>query len=308
MNALKFISKRPNITINKYGWNYLLLLPGAIYFLVFCYAPMYGLIIAFKDFNIVKGVAASPWAGWKYFEQLFTDPMFIRAFRNTLIISFFKIIITFPFPIVMALMLNEMPGIKLKKAIQTAIYIPYFISWAVIGGIVYALASPATGLLPVISNLLGVESVNIMMKSEWFRPLLILSAMWKTAGWNTIVFLASLTAINTELYEAAALDGANRMQRVWHVSLPGIRSIVAIMFLLRIGQTMNAGFAQVMSMLNPIVQEVGEIIETYIFKVGIMDQRYSFTTAVGLVNSIIVLVLVLATNIIARKSGEEGLW
>jgi len=292
--------------VAKNKWIYIFLLPGIAYFLYFHYFPMYGLHIAFKDYNVLLGFAKSPWAGLKHFRVLFKDPMFYRIFRNTMLICLYKLLVGFPFPILISLFLNEIRLLAFKRTIQSIIYVPHFISWPVIGGITYALLSPQWGAIAGIFELLHIEPVNFLTSKEHFRGILVMTSLWKTFGWNTIVYLAALTMIDPELYEAAMIDGAGRFRRMWHVSVPGIMHVIVILLLLRVGTILDTGFDQVMSLANPMVLEVAEIFDTYTYKVGILEWRFSYTTAVGLFKSAIGLVLVVGANSISRKVYRQG--
>jgi len=226
--------------MRKNKWYYILLLPGIIYFLVYKYFPMFGLIIAFNNYSISAGIAGyftSDWVGLEHFRTLFTDTLFLRALRNTVLISFYKVFFGLPFPIIISLMLNEVRTQKLKRTVQSAIYVPHFISWAVLGGVVYSLLSPEYGLVNEISRLFNGPKLNLLMSTKYFRAVLVGSEMWKETGWNTIIYLAALSSINPELHDASKIDGAGRFKRMWHVSLPGINHIIFILLLLRIASS-----------------------------------------------------------------------
>lgn len=289
---------------------YLLFLPVLAWFIIFRYLPMFGIVIAFKDYSIFKGIADSPWIGFLNFDQVFHSSSFVKALRNTLLISFGNLFFSFPAPIIFALMLNEMRFMKLKRVVQTISYLPHFISWSVVGGIAYILLSPTTGVINSMLNACGNESINFLGSNKWFRPVLIISNVWKTFGWNSIIYLAALTGVDEELYEAAYIDGANRFQRIFHITVPSIANIIVVMLILSIGRILNIDFEQVFSMINDMVIEVGETLEYYIYRVGLYDaNNFALATAVGFIKSLIGLVLVLTTNAISKRFGDGyGIW
>lgn len=289
--------------INKYKYHYLLLLPGLIYFVIFKYVPMGGILIAFKDYKLAMGVFDSPWAGLKWFRILFDAPDFWVALKNTIIISFYKLIFGFPAPIVLALLLNEVMRSWFKRIIQTIVYFPHFLSWVVLGGMLFTLLSPSTGILAV----LGFESSPIM-QPENFRSLLVWSNIWKEAGWGTIIYLAAMSGINPELYEAARIDGANRFQLVTRITLPSIANTIVILLILRTGHILNAGFDQVFILYNPLVYSVADILDTYVYRVGLTMGRFALASAAGLFQSLVGLLLLLFANWASRRLGGSGLW
>lgn len=287
---------------------YVMALPALLFLLIFKYVPMYGVIIAFKDYNLIQGVMNSPWVGLQHFRELFMFDEFPQVVRNTLIISMIKLIFGFPAPIVLALLLNELILPRFKRIVQTVTYVPHFISWVVVGGIVIDLLSPNTGIVNKVIQALGFQPVFFMSDERWFRWILVFSDIWKEAGWGAIVYLAALLGINDELFQAATVDGAGRLRQIWHVSLPGIRSTIVILLLLRIGHVFDAGFEQVLVMYNPTVYQVADIIDTYVFRVGLGQMQFGLTTAAGLFKSAIGCVLLVAANWIARKMGEDGIF
>lgn len=289
---------------------FLMFLPGFLFILIFSYAPMYGLILAFKDFNIGKGIWNSPWVGLKNFETFFSSPSALTAFANTLKISLLKLLFNFPAPILLALMLNEMRPGPVKKAAQTISYLPHFISWIIVAGILNSLLSPSTGTVNYIIKALGGQPVLFLTDTKWFRSILIISGIWKEIGWGSVIYLAALCSVPAEQYESAKIDGANRMQRLLYITLPSMKSIVSIMLLMQAGNIMNAGFDQVFNLYSTSVYEVGDIIDTYVYRLGIGQMMYSFNTAVGLFKSVINFVLVLAVNLVTKKmnDGESVLY
>lgn len=293
--------------INKHKYLYILLLPGVLYFIMFRYMPMFGLVIAFKDYDIFKGIWESNWVGMQNFVRVFGARDFRQIFGNTMVISFMKILFGFPVPIVLALMLNEIRSLSFKRFSQTVLYLPHFLSWVVIGGIMLNLFSPSYGMVGIIFDFFGLEPVNYLASKSHFRAILILSDIWKESGWGTIVYLAALTQIDPNLYEAASIDGASKMKQVLHVTLPAISGIIVMLLILRIGRLMNAGFQQIMVLQNPAVQSISDIFDTYVYRTGLMRGQYSFAATIDMFKSVVALVLVVGTDRISKYFGEEGL-
>jgi len=289
--------------IRKHKHYFLLLAPGIIYFLLFNYWPMLGITIAFKDFRLMDGVLGSPWAGLKWFHLLFQSPDFWVALRNTVIISFYKLIFNFPAPILLALLLNEVYHTGFKRIVQTIVYFPHFVSWVILGGILFSLFSTGSGLLALFG-----QSVSPLMDPGKFRSMLVLTEMWKEVGWSTIIYLAAISGINPELYDAARMDGANRYHLIRHITLPSIAGTIVILLILRTGHILNVGFDQIFILYNPLVYNVADVLETYVYRVGITMGRYSFATAAGLFQSVVGLLLLLFTNRVAKRFGEQGIW
>ena len=286
---------------------YLLMVPGLLYFVLFRYLPMFGLVIAFKDYNIFKGIWASDWVGLANFEALVHSSDFWNVMKNTLVISLTKILIGFPIPILLAILLNDIKSMRFKRVTQTFLYLPHFLSWVVIGGIMLNLFSPVFGLAGEVFRTLGIEPVNIMAKKGSIFWVVIFSDVWKEAGWSTIVFLAALTQVDESLYEAAKMDGANKFKQMLHITLPCISSIVIVMLILRIGKVMNAGFEQILVLQNPITMESIDIFDTYVYREGLGRGSYSFAAAVDTFKSVIALMLVTSANKISKMFGEEGI-
>ncbi len=291
-------------------WNqrylYLLLLPGMLYMLVFRYMPMAGLQLAFKTYNARLGIWGSVWNDFANFIRLFKTPDFWTAFRNTLIISFGRLIVEFPFPIILAILLNEFRFNRLKRFYQTVFTFPYFLSWVLIGSILTTFLS-STGPLNQIITALGGDTVNLLSSKTAFRWLLFLTDVWKTAGWSCIIYMAASAGINEELYESAAIDGADRLQRIWHVTLPGLKPTIIVMFILQVGQMMNSGFDQVFNMYNATVYSVADILDTYVYRISFETVTdYGFSTAVGLFKSVINLILILVVNHFSKYFTEDG--
>ncbi len=294
-------------TIKGYKALYLLMVPGLLYFILFRYVPMFGLVIAFKDYDIFKGIWESEWVGLQNFRDLIDSPDFWNVMKNTLVISFVKILIGFPIPILLAILLNEIRHVRFKKVIQTCIYLPHFLSWVVISGIMLNLFSPVFGLAGTFFRTFGLEPVNIMAQKGTIFWVVIFSDIWKEAGWSTIVFLAALTQVDMNLYEAAKMDGANKIQQMIHITIPAISSIIIVMLILRIGKIMNAGFEQILVLQNPVTRESIDIFDTYVYREGLQMGSYSFAATVDTFKSVIALILVTSANKISKLFGEEGL-
>jgi putative aldouronate transport system permease protein len=288
---------------------YMLLLPGLLYFIIYRYLPMAGLVIAFKDFNFSQGIFGSPWIGIRNFKFIFTQNYaFYSLLANTLLINFYKLIFGFPVPIIIALMLNEIRNARLKKFMQSSVYLPYFVSWVIFGGIVMQLLSPTDGIVNEAIKLFGGQPIFFMTDPKWFRSTIVFSDIWKTAGWNSILYLAAITGVDETLYDAAYIDGANKLQLIWHVTLPGISDTIAVLLLLNIGVILNVGFEQMYVMYSPAVYNVGDILSTYVYRVGIGQARFSMATAIGLFQSFIGFVLICTSNFILKRTTGKSLW
>lgn len=305
------------LPLHKQIWKYrlilLMLAPAFIYFIIFRYGPMIGLIIAFQDYtprigqNFVTAIIKGKWVGLKYFEFFLSNTNSLNALRNTILISLYKLFIGFPFPILLALMLNELKSLRFKKVVQTISYLPHFMSWVILAGILRVLFSPDYGVIIPLFDILKIERVNLLGDARYFRGMLVISEMWQNAGWDSVIYLAALSSLDMELYEAARIDGANRFQQLWSITLPGIASTIIIMFILRIGLIMNAGFDQVFNLLNAAITDVGDIIDTFVYRVGLQQAQYSFSTAIGFFKSLTGFILVLITNRIVKLFGYEGI-
>ena len=293
--------------ISKNKYLYMLLIPGVIWVLLFKYWPIYGIVIAFKDFQIFKGINESPWVGFEQFQRLFADRNFWPVFRNTVIISFYKIICGFPAPIIIVLMLNELKSKFAKKGIQTIIYYPHFFSWVIVSGLMFTLLSP-NGLINSFRVFFGGENIIWFAEKKYFRGILVVSEIWKESGWGTVMYLAALSGVDLQLYEAATVDGANRMQKLINITLPSIVPTIVIILILRTGHIMEAGFEQTLLLLNANVREVGEIIDTYVYRIGMELKEYSFSSAVGLFKSVVNLIFILSMNYFVKKIGQDSLF
>ncbi|ADI11748.1 binding-protein-dependent transport systems inner membrane component [Streptomyces bingchenggensis BCW-1] len=292
----------------RYRWLYLLLLPGVLYFLIFRYLPMFGLVIAFQDYLPFLGISGSPWVGFQHFEELFSSPDFPRIMGNTLFLAALNILIVFPAPIIVALMLNELRVQVVKRSIQSLIYIPHFLSWTIVASLTYLLFALDIGAVTSFVNDLTGGNVAFLTDPDWFRPLIILQSLWKATGWGTIIYLAALTSVDPNLYEAAKLDGANRWQQMWHVTLPAIASTVVVMAILSMGNFLDTGFEQIYLMINSLNRPVAEVFDTYVYSLGIEQGSFSYSTAVGMFKAVIGVALVFGSNWIARRFGQRGLF
>lgn len=284
------------------------LIPGMLFLIIFRYAPMYGITIAFKNFSIVKGIWNSPWVGLKQFEYLLKSRDFWRVLNNSLSISVLRMVCGFPAPLLLALMLNEMRAMKYKRTMQTILYLPHFLSWVIVVGLLYNLLSPTTGILNYFRRYVGLTPISFLTDSSRIRGVVILTDIWKSAGWGTIVYMAAMTGIDPSLYEAAMIDGASRLQRIRHITMPGIASTVIVLLILRVGSLMSNGFEEIYLLQNSMTIDVMEVFEVYSYTVGLKEGRYSFSTAVGLFTSVIGCVLLFTTNFLSRRVRGYGLW
>lgn len=292
----------------RLNWDmYLLSVPGLILLIVFSYIPMYGLIVAFKDFNILKGILQSPWSGLEHFEYLFSNKEFLRVIWNTVWISILKLLIGFPVPIIIALMLNEMRNLRVKSVIQTFSYLPHFLSWVVVAGIFIDVLSVNSGIVNEIIKALGGEAQFFMGDPKYFRSVLVASMIWKESGWESIIYLAAMAGIDQELYQAAEIDGAGRFKKMWHITIRSISSTIVILLVLKIGNLLSAGMDQVLVMYNPAVYDVADIIDTYIYRVAFDRLEFGITTAAGLFKSLVGGLLLVLANSFARLIGEDGI-
>lgn len=288
---------------------YFMLLPVIGFYFLFKYVPIVGEIIAFKDYRFADGIFGSQWVGFKHFQMIFQSPDFWRILRNTLVLNLYSLVFGFPVPIILALLLNEIRRNWYKRIVQNMLYIPHFMSWAVLGTIVIAALSPSTGIVNlVLRKLTGGETIYFMAESFWWPIAYTISGIWREAGWGTILYLAAMASIDPQLYEAAKIDGATKLRQIWHVTLPGIRGTIAILLILRMGQMMDVGLEQTLVLQNNSVLDVADVISTYVYRVGLQNMSYSYTTAIGLFQSVISVILVLGVNRLIRLFGERGLW
>jgi len=294
--------------ISRNRFLYALLIPVAIYLILFKYAPMAGEIIAFKNYRLSEGIWGSSWVGFEQFEKLFASRDFYIVLRNTLLLNLYHLVFAFPVPIVLAILLNEVRAEWYKRTLQNLLYIPHFISWVVLGSIVIALLSPSTGVVNTVLKAFGMEPIYFMADKFWWPVSFIVSGIWKEAGFGTILYLAAMSSIDPTLYEAAKIDGASKRRQIWHVTLPGMRSTIAILLILQVGKMMDVGFEQVYTLRNDAVTSVAEVISTFVYTRGLVSLQYSYTTALGLFQSLIALILIVSVNRIIKAMGERGLW
>jgi putative aldouronate transport system permease protein len=287
---------------------YLIFLIPLTSLIIFRYIPIYGIIIAFKDYNYAKGFWGSPWNNFEHFRFLFESHYFGRIVGNTVIISLLKIIIGFPAPIILAILINEVRGSTFKKTVQSISYLPHFLSWVVLSGIVIEIVSPDRGIVGYIYSLLGEPAPNILTSTQLFRPLLVVTYVWQSVGWGSIIYLAAMSGIDPELYESAAIDGANRFQQALRITVPSLIPVITILFILRLGQILNAGFDQIFNLYNPMVYPVADIIDTYVYRIGLIQRQFDFGAAVGLFKNVIGVVLIVGSNAIIRRFSEYGVW
>ncbi|MFC0215284.1 ABC transporter permease [Paenibacillus chartarius] len=286
---------------------YVMAIPGIIFLIVFKYIPLAGSVIAFKDYSVFRGFMDSPWVGLKHFATLFRYPDFARVFGNTLVLGFLRIVIVFPVPVLLALMINEIRKSALKKGIQTALYVPHFLSWVIVAGIVFDLFS-LSGLFNVVLGWFHYDPVLVMQESAYFRVVYVLTSIWKDAGWGTVVYMAAISAIDPQLYESAMIDGASRFKQIRLITFPLLLPTVLVLLLLEIGNFLDLGFDQVFNLQTPMTYSVGDILDTYVFRTGIQQAQYSFATAVGLFQSVIGFILVYIFNRLSKKVSDGGLW
>lgn len=292
----------------KERYLFLLALPGVIYFIIYRYVPMIGSVIAFQEYSPFLGFLESKWVGLKHFRTIFSDAEVVRVLWNTLYLSFLQIVFAFPASIVISLMLNELRSQKMKRVVQSIIYLPHFLSWVIVVGIATVFLK-SNGLVNKLMQLLfGMDSIPFLQSPELFMPIILLEVIWKESGWGTIIFLAALAGVNPSLYEAAIVDGANRWRRIWHITLPALRSTIVILLLLRLGHVLDSGFEQIFLMLNPMTLSVGNVLDTYVYFKGIEQSDFSFGAAVGLFKGMVGFILIIAANKLAKKFGEQGVF
>lgn len=297
--------------LKRYWTLYLLLLVPIIYFLVFRYIPMTYIQIAFKKYSIVQSPWEMPWAGnhgFEYFIKAFSNRDFIFALRNTISLNLLDLVIGFPAPIILALLLNELTFAKFKRVTQTVAYMPHFLSWIIISGMALQLFAPSTGLLNIMLNRLGVESIPFLNDPKHWVATYILLGVWQSVGWNSIIYLAALTGINPELYEAASIDGAGRFKKMWYVTLPGLRSTIIVLLIMNLGRILGSEFDRPYALRNALVDNVSNVISTFVYTNGIRGLQFSLTTAVGLFQSVVCVIFLIGANSLAKKFGERGIW
>lgn len=295
--------------IFKHWQLYVIMIPAVLFYIFFMYKPMWGLQIAFKNFKIFAGMDKSPWVGFKHFSAFLSSPYFGRNLKNTLLINFYGLLFGFPIPILLALMLNEVKNLYFKKTIQTLTYLPHFISIVVIAGIVVNFLSPTNGLVNILIEKLGGEKVHFLIKKEYFRTIFITMNIWKEAGFNAIVYLAALSGIDPNLYEAAYVDGANKFKRIWHVTIPGIMPTIVVLLVLKIGGMLSVGYEAIILLYQPATYETADVISTYVYRMGLGEHaQYSYAAAVGLFNAVVSVILVMFANKVSKKLSGTSLW
>lgn len=287
---------------------YLLLLPTVIWLLLFLYKPMYGLQIAFKDYSVFRGIEGSPWIGFEHFETLFNNDQFLRAIRNTLIISAYSLLIGFPVPILLALMFNEVLSQWFRKTTQTIVYLPHFISSVIIAGIVITAFSPSAGIVNTVLKWIGLDPIYFLTRPEWFRPIFIGTGIWQEAGFQSIVYLAAIAGVSPTLYESAVVDGASRWQMMWKITIPSILPTIIIMLIIRIGSLMEVSFEMIILLYQPATYQTADVVNTFIYRQGLQGGQYDLAAAAGLFNAVVAFVLVITANAISKRYSRTSLW
>lgn len=306
VSATNKVSKLKRLKMDK--WLYLMLMPGLLYFLVFKYLPMWGILIAFQDYSPFLGFWGSEWIGLEHFKNFFMNPDFPRLLRNTFILALYDLVFFFPAPVILSLLLNEIRVNMYKRTVQTLVYVPHFMSWVIIASISYVFLTTGGGVVNmVIENIVGRE-ISFLSSPDWFRPMIMGQIIWKETGWGTVIFLAALASVDQEQYEAAIVDGAGRFRRLWHVTLPALRSTIVILLILRLGNFLDTGFQQIYLMSNSLNRGVADVFDTYVYFVGITEGAFSYSTAVGLFKSVVGIVLILGADRLAKKLGQGGLF
>ena len=289
-------------------WLYAFMLPGILFFVIFRYLPIWGVVMAFKNYQPHIGLIASDWVGFDHIARFLSEPAFFRLLRNTLFIALLDVAVYFPFTILLALLLNEIKRAFPKRVMQTVLYLPHFLSWVVVVSIFYVLLTTEGGVVNDILVSLGRDKVPFLISESWFRPIIIIQRIWRDAGWGTILFLAALSGVDPNLYEAARIDGANRLQQTRHITIPAIRTVIVVLMILRLGQFLDLGFEQIFLMLNSLNRNVGDVFDTYVFIVGLQQGQFSYSAAVGLFKSVVGLILVMGADFAAKRAGEEGVF
>lgn len=286
---------------------YVLVVPFIAYMLIFLYKPLWGLQIAFKDYSLFGGMAESPWVGFSHFGTFLSGPYFWRLLRNTLLIGFYGLLFGFPVPIILAILLNEVKSLRYRKTVQTMFYLPYFVSTVVVAGIVTNMLAPS-GIVNVILEKLGFAKIYFLTKPEWFRTIYTIMGIWQGAGYNAVIYLAALSGIDTQLYEACQIDGGNKLRQMWHITLPGIAPTIILMFIMNCGSIINVGSETIILLYQPTTYDTADVISTYVYRIGLTDGDYGLATAVGLFNSVIALLFVVVANTVSKRFSEYSLW
>lgn len=292
----------------RYWQIYLLILPALLFVILFSYVPLYGIQIAFKDFNPALGIGGSPWSGLKYFKQFISSPSFWQLIKNTVLLNLYQLLICFPASILFALMLNELGNQKFKRVVQMVTYAPYFISVVAMVGMIHLFLKYDSGVINNLLALLGMERRDFLTDPKAFRTIYVLSDLWQFTGWNAIIYIAALSSIDPQLIESAKVDGANRLQKIWYIDIPGILGTIVIMLILRMGQMLNIGFDKIFLLQNDMIMETSDVISTYVYRIGLIGGQYSYTTAIGVFNSIINFIILVVVNQIAKRANGTGIW
>lgn len=287
---------------------YVLLIPAILFFAIFCYGPMYGIIIAFKDYNTGLGIMSSPWVGLKHFKRFIDMPVFWNVLKNTLLLSLYHLAVNFPIPIVVALMINEVKEGIFKKTLQTVIYAPHFISTVIICSMITLFLSPSAGFVNKMMEALGGDAVNFMSNPDYFKHIYVWSNTWQHTGWSSIIYVAALSGVDMSLHESASIDGAGRLQRIWHINLPSLRPTIVIQLILCCGSILVSDFEKVLILQKPAIMETADVLSTYVYRIGIQQAQFSLSTAIGLFNSIFNFIFLIFTNFACRKIGDTSLW
>ncbi len=295
-------------SLRKHWQLYVLVMPPVLYFIMFKYIPMANAVLAFKDYNVMKGIWGSPWVGMKYFNMFFENPVFFSLLKNTLLISLYSLAVGFPVPIILALALNEVKNKTFKRTVQLVTYAPYFISTVVMVSIIMLFLTPNQGIVNMLLERVGIDSINFLGNPNLFRSVYVWSDVWQGSGYAAVIYLAALAGVDPSLYEAAKVDGASRLQKIWYVDLPGILPTTVIILILSLGNIMGVGFEKIYLLQNPLNTATSEIIATYVYKIGLLNANYSFATAVGLFNSVVNLILLALVNAVARRTSRTSLW
>ncbi len=293
----------------KSSWMlYLMLLIPLAYFILFKYVPMTNIVIAFKDYNMFKGTWESPWAGLKWFQKAFSSRDFFNAVRNTLVLNILDLLVSFPAPIILAILLNELAFKTYKRITQTIVYLPYFLSWIIIVSMAKELLGPRTGVINIMLGKIGIEPINFLLKNNLWVMTYVGLGLWKNVGWNTVIYLAAITTINPELYEAAEVDGASRMRKILHITLPGLRPTIVVLLIMSLGHILGSEFDRPYALGNDLVRSVADVLSTLVYRVGIRSFQFSYTAAIGLFQSVICVIFLVAANTVAKRFGERGIW
>lgn len=301
-----FLMAAKDLRMNK--GLYALAIPGLLFYIIFHYAPMGGLTIAFKDYSQALGIMGSPWVGLEHFKTFFSSIYSWQIIRNTLLINFYVLIFCFPMPIILALLLNELRSQVFKKTVQTITYLPHFISMVVMCGMIVNFVAPSGIITQLVNFITGKNYVNLLHEAKFFRPIYIISALWKDIGWNSIIYLAAISGLDMELYEAAQIDGAKKLRQLWHITIPGIAPTIIILLIMQIGHMMSVGSDKIILLYNPVIYETADVISSHVYRKGLVENNPSYSAAVGLFNSVINCVLVCSANWFSRKVGETSLW